>query len=316
MIDSAASALAPALFDLRTRAAYAQGHHAEASHLPLAELVLRRHELPPPGRQLQLCHDDAAALAVAAAQLRDWGYSIAGCVQVDAALLRQWQQHGVLRQGQDSCEHWQPSSSLLLALTDLLPADWPALAPAGGRALDLACGSGRDALYLATRGFAVSAVDNKADALQRLAASAEARGLSIRTFCFDLEADDARSGDDGERHIGYCTDNSQHPQHPQHHHQQQSPFLSAPFALINVARYLHRPLLARLRGWLAPGGLLVYETFLQGAERFGGPRRPAFLLAPGELAQVYADWQIMLDRAVTLADGRPVQQFIARCPAR
>ncbi len=55
------------------------------------------------------------------------------------------------------------------------------------------------------------------------------------------------------------------------------------FAGIVVTNYLHRPLLPHLARALAPGGVLIYETFAKGNERFGKPSNPAFLLAPGEL---------------------------------
>lgn len=55
------------------------------------------------------------------------------------------------------------------------------------------------------------------------------------------------------------------------------------FALVVVTRYLWRPILARLFDAVAPGGVLIYETFAVGQEQFGRPRNPDFLLRPGEL---------------------------------
>lgn len=55
------------------------------------------------------------------------------------------------------------------------------------------------------------------------------------------------------------------------------------FGAVIVTNYLHRPLFARLIESLAPGGVLIYETFAAGNERIGKPSNPAFLLAPGEL---------------------------------
>lgn len=274
--------MAESLIDLRTWAAYVLGHHTDASHLPYADLILRRHELPLPGTVLCVLHDDADELQQATTMLIEWGYPIAAVLQCDDALAQQWQQQGCWQQGAQSRQLWQASGCLQRALE--LPETRPeAKAKTDVWALDLACGSGRDALTLAQHGFRVLAVDVKTDALDRLQASAHARGLLIQTQCLDLEAGDVT--------------------------------LAQPsFALINVARYLHRPLLPPLRQWLQPGGLLVYETFLQGAERFGGPRRPAFLLAPGELASQFADFHILYDSVLTLADGRPMQQFIARKP--
>jgi SAM-dependent methyltransferase len=61
------------------------------------------------------------------------------------------------------------------------------------------------------------------------------------------------------------------------------PLSGEQFQGIVVANYLHRPLFAAIEHALAPGGVLVYETFMAGNERFGKPSNPAFLLAPGEL---------------------------------
>lgn len=273
---------ATALIDLRSLAEYRCGHQAGATHLPSADLVLRRHELPAPGAQLRLCHDDVAALSVVAAQLSDWGYRIRDCQLIDSALLTNWQQQGSLETGSKTRQLWSPSATLALALGCFAEPQ-----PSNRRALDLACGSGRDALQLAQRGYHVLAVDYKPDALERLAASTTAAGLDISLRCLDLEA----TGTDLVNDPDFDS-----------------------LDLISVARYLHRPLLAQLPDWLAPGGLLVYETFVRGAERFGGPRRPAFLLEPGELAQRFSGWQILHDVIAPLPDGRPVQQFIARKP--
>ena len=59
------------------------------------------------------------------------------------------------------------------------------------------------------------------------------------------------------------------------------------FEGIVVTNYLHRPLFPRIAEALAPGGLLVYETFMLGNEKYGRPSNPAFLLAPGELRQAF-----------------------------
>ena len=60
------------------------------------------------------------------------------------------------------------------------------------------------------------------------------------------------------------------------------------FAAIVVANYLHRPLFPRLESSLEEGGVLIYETFMAGNERFGRPSNPAFLLKPGELLAAFA----------------------------
>ena len=124
---------------------------------------------------------------------------------------------------------------------------WAALVRPGGMVLDLACGAGRHARWLARMGFEVSAVDRDTTAF---ADPPEAVAL----LQADLEA-------------GVW------------------PYPGIAFDGIVVANYLHRPLLPLLVGALAPGGVLVYETFARGNERFGKPSNPAFLLEPGELLE-------------------------------
>jgi SAM-dependent methyltransferase len=66
------------------------------------------------------------------------------------------------------------------------------------------------------------------------------------------------------------------------------PFAGQRFAAIVVANYLHRPLFPQLAASLEEGGVLIYETFMAGNERFGRPSNPAFLLKPGELLAAFA----------------------------
>lgn len=124
------------------------------------------------------------------------------------------------------------------------------LVPAG-EVLDLACGGGRHARLFAALGHPVLAVDRDPAALAATAAP------GIVTLQADLEVDDAPW-----------------------------PFEDGRFAGIVVTNYLHRPLLAQLCASLAPGGVLLYETFALGNEVFGKPSNPAFLLRPGELLEM------------------------------
>jgi len=122
------------------------------------------------------------------------------------------------------------------------------LAPAGGTVLDLACGGGRHSRLFLRLGYRVVAVDRD---LSGAADLAEAPGFEA--IAADLE--------DGSPW----------------------PLEGRRFAAVVVINYLHRPLLPRLVASVAPGGVLIYETFARGNERFGRPSNPAFLLAPGEL---------------------------------
>jgi SAM-dependent methyltransferase len=134
------------------------------------------------------------------------------------------------------------------------PSPWVArfvpLVP-DGEVLDLACGGGRHARLLAGFGRQVLAVDRDADALERAA------GEGIRTLQADLE-----NGAGGSPFW---------------------PFEADRFSGIVVTNYLHRPLLPHILSSLGPGGVLIYETFALGNERFGKPSNPDFLLQPAEL---------------------------------
>lgn len=121
---------------------------------------------------------------------------------------------------------------------------------AGGSVLDVACGSGRHSRYLAALGLQVLAVDIDRAALRTLDGIA-----GIHTEAADLE--------DGPW-----------------------PYAGHRFDAVVVTRYLHRPLLVPMVEALAPGGVLIYETFAAGNEHFGRPRNPEFLLQPGELLEL------------------------------
>jgi SAM-dependent methyltransferase len=88
----------------------------------------------------------------------------------------------------------------------------------------------------------------------------------------------------------------------------------ARFAAVIVTNYLHRPLFPQLLRALAPGGVLIYETFAQGNERVGKPSNPAFLLAPGELFErVCGQLRVVAFQDGFLAQPRPayVQRICA-----
>jgi SAM-dependent methyltransferase len=122
---------------------------------------------------------------------------------------------------------------------------WAALAPAGGRVLDVACGGGRHVRWWAARGCAVTGIDRDAAALAPLQSIG-------RMIVADLESGPW-------------------------------PLAGTLFDVVVVTNYLWRPLFASLRASLAPGGLLIYETFAHGQASIGRPSRPEFLLQPGEL---------------------------------
>ena len=275
----------PALIDCRPQPAFIAGHQAGACSLPAGELFLRMQELPRRSRSLSLC-GTADSLAVARAFLEPRGYVIAAARLWSKAWQEQLAQADLLETGLNRVRLWEPSALLERFVTRLAPQY--GLQPGSG--LDLACGAGRDAVYLAQQGWDMWAVDHSEDALQRVGRMAAQAGVTVRTLACDLEGAEAPL----------------------------PAFGPASLDLITVFRYLYRPLLPLLRDWLPPGGVLVYQTFLQGCEHsaIGRPRNPRFLLAPGELAAQFAGFDIWLDQAGTLEDGRPVADFVAAKPQR
>jgi len=77
------------------------------------------------------------------------------------------------------------------------------------------------------------------------------------------------------------------------------------FQGIVVTNYLHRPLFPLLQDLLAPGGLLLYETFMLGNERYGKPSNPAFLLRPGELWQAFGGLHVIAFEQGAVAEPKP-----------
>jgi SAM-dependent methyltransferase len=158
---------------------------------------------------------------------------------------------------------------------------WAHLVAPGGDVLDVASGSGRHARFFAQRGHRVTALDRDAAALATMQGVA-----GIETLECDLEG-------------------------------APWPFAQARrYAGVVVTNYLHRPLMAQLIDALAPGGVLIYETFAQGNETVGKPSNPAFLLAPGELLAACTPAL----RVVAYQDGflaEPREAFIQRiCAVR
>lgn len=118
-----------------------------------------------------------------------------------------------------------------------------------GPVLDVACGAGRHARFFHEKKFDVVAVDREDQALP----------AGIRFVKADLENGAAW------------------------------PFAGQRFGAVVVTNYLHRPLFPHLAQSLAEGGVLIYETFMAGNEKFGKPSNPHFLLRPGELLQAFGE---------------------------
>jgi tellurite methyltransferase len=155
-----------------------------------------------------------------------------------------------------------------------------------GPVLDLACGDGRNGIFLAQNGLDVVCCDISPESLGRAKKLAEANNARIEIWQVDLEIDGP------------------------------NPLPNDTYGAILVFRYLHRPLLEWIKKALKNDGLLVYETFTVEQPKFGKPRNPDFLLNPGELLQTFGAWEVIhYFEGIKENPTRAVAQIVCRKPA-
>ena len=162
------------------------------------------------------------------------------------------------------------------------PSDWVTrwshLVPQGASVLDIACGSGRHLQWFADRGHAATGIDRNLSATQHLSGVATLVEADIENNAWPLMHDGV----------------------PQ------------PFGAVVVTNYLWRLLLPTVVASVAPGGVLLYETFAVGNETLGRPSRSDFLLTSGELLRVCKDLHIVAyEHGVLQNPPRFVQRIAA-----
>jgi SAM-dependent methyltransferase len=151
---------------------------------------------------------------------------------------------------------------------------WSYLVAPGGAVLDVACGSGRHMRWFTERGHRVTGIDRDPVALSQAAEHGEAIAADIENGPWPM----------GERQ----------------------------FDAVVVTNYLWRPLWPQLLASVKPGGVLIYETFAHGQASVGRPSRPEFLLQPGELLRVCAEWHtVAYEHGVLSEPTRFVQRIVA-----
>jgi SAM-dependent methyltransferase len=159
---------------------------------------------------------------------------------------------------------------------------WSHLVPAHGTVLDVACGHGRHMRWFASRGHPVTGVDRSPEAIAAVAPLGEALVADLENAPWPL----MRGA------------------------------LARQFDAVVVTNYLWRSLLPVIRDSVAPGGVLIYETFASGNETVGKPARPDFLLQPGELLHAFAALRVVAYEDGYLAQPeRFVQRIAAVRPA-
>lgn len=139
-----------------------------------------------------------------------------------------------------------------------------------GRALDIATGRGRNALFLAERGFSVEAIDISDVALLEARRRAEEKGLTINYRQADLD---------------HCE------------------FLQAAYGMVLNINFLQRPLIPKIKSALKLGGHIIFETNLVDQRVLGHPRNPAYLLGHNELLELFRDFRVLYYREGKFAEG-------------
>jgi len=137
--------------------------------------------------------------------------------------------------------------------------------------LDLACGSGRNGLYLLEHQVPVTFADIKEEALEQTLAQAK-------------QSSGVFKGEQQKRGQYWQVDLEQ---------EGSTPLQGKSFAGIIVFRYLHRPLFEQIKAAISSGGMIIYETFTEQQAQFGRPKNPDFLLKTGELLELFAGWEIL-----------------------
>jgi tellurite methyltransferase len=152
----------------------------------------------------------------------------------------------------------------------------------GKPVLDLACGSGRNGLHLLAQDIPVIFADKNSQALAGIAANSQVK----RSQCWQVDFET------GEQQL-----------------------LPNSYQAIMVFRYLHRPLISQLKQAVCAGGIVIYETFTTDNRQFGRPHRDAFLLQPGELKQLFSDWQCLhYFEGIKSEPDRAIAQIVCRKP--
>ena len=170
----------------------------------------------------------------------------------------------------------EPSPLLLKAIEDVKP----------GRALDIACGAGRHAIYLAKCGWQVTAVDSSRVGIEVLRDRAREAHVKVSAHVADLETDEFSVEAES-------------------------------YDLICDLYYLQRDLFTLIRRGVKSGGTVVAAIHLNDGNPDAKPRNPAFLLEPGELKSLFSDWEITYYREGPSDEGghhHDTAYLIARKP--
>ncbi|MCK4413278.1 MAG: methyltransferase domain-containing protein [Candidatus Eisenbacteria sp.] len=254
------------LLDLRSEQEFAARRLPSTVCIPEAELEARSYELPPKWRPLILMAEDPSIALRQAARLRERGWEQARAL---GEPISHWP--GPWRAGTTRRVLWEPAAAV---------QRWEARMPSGA-VLDLGCGAGRDAVFLAQRGHPVTAIDRLPDALAMARALAARHRVTINTMCADL------------RHTI-------------------PPAAAGGYAAILMIRCLVRQLFDWIPGALRPGGLLILEAYRTDSRTTSKATGSRARLTSQEALRAFQPHLTILDHAETFdRAGDPIVRLIA-----
>jgi len=167
-------------------------------------------------------------------------------------------------------DHSQKPSQFLVENIDLLPK---------GRALDLAMGGGRNAVFLARNGYETEGIDISRKEVDAALELARRSGVDLKAHMEDLE---------GNIH-----------------------FNEASYYVIVCFNFLHRPLIPKIKDALRTGGMIVYETYIVDQARFGKPRNPSHLLERNELLNMFHEFRCLRYREGIIENRKALAGIVA-----
>jgi SAM-dependent methyltransferase len=274
--------------DIRPAAQFAIQHLRACFSLPADVFAQRSHELPPRGRPLALIGDDEASIHDICKRFDMYDYEACCVLAADDWLVLQQQQPDLLSSDvslQSQPRFWEPSP-LVTRIVGEYQSNFK-----GGYCLDLGCGVGRNAVFLAEHGLHVVAVDNRKPLVDKCVNFAERYGVGELVQGIVADVDDLQ------------------------------PQTQPKFALVLAVRFLHHPFFSRVSEFMCEGGLFVIEHFCVGCElsAVGRPSKRNQLIGPGEVLDLLSrncpsgyQWEVLMEENSVIEDGRPVIHCVAR----
>ena len=266
-----------ATLDLRDKNSFERLHFASSSNIPFIELEQRMNELPARPATLNIIVGKLDQATLLTEFFQQKGYVI-NQFKVEQELVSFLKTNPkFLATGKQKKNLWKPCK-LLIEFVDMNIFSLDKLL-----AIDIACGGGRDAVFLSQLGWQVTAIEKQEQVISRAQQLAKNNHQHINCITCDVNNTD-------------CLPNKK-------------------FNLVVIIRYLNRDLIGWIKNHVSLGGFVVFQAFSEGVEKFKSPKNAKVIINKEEFAKTFGKddgFEIIIDRIDLLEDGRPVSSFIAK----